>query len=388
MKRPSCLLFPLLLAALSLHAQIELLGPGALQTSRNQQIERADGTGSFLELVITPIPGNPGFSTADVWTSKRDAGKYTRTRLNSQQLAIGDVVRIAREYYDFPFTNFSAGNAALAENRIAILSGTTDFSVRLFNFTTFALGRAVSVPALARTVAIRPGADEAWTLHSSAVGQIAIIDTRNERLANNIQLNLPAQSIPLGLWFSNSGRTAYVLVRNPDSQTSDRGQIQVFDAVTRQRRAAVTLGTTIPSGGLLSPDGSTLHVFGTSPNETGAPQPSLTYFDTFSASASGAAFIAATPDQYTIHPAGLRLYWTQASTSTVEEFDVQARAVVRRYSFPRTSIPTTIDITPTGDVLSVRDSAGQQSLHIDSGTFEVLDTQPLNSSVSLMLVRP
>ena len=39
---------------------IELLGPGSRQAARNQQVDRLDGTGQFIELTIFPAPGVNG----------------------------------------------------------------------------------------------------------------------------------------------------------------------------------------------------------------------------------------------------------------------------------------------------------------------------------------
>ena len=47
---------------------IELLGPGSRQAARNQQVDRLDGTGQFIELTIFPAPGVNGFSRVQVWT--------------------------------------------------------------------------------------------------------------------------------------------------------------------------------------------------------------------------------------------------------------------------------------------------------------------------------
>lgn len=373
----------------SLAGQTELLGPGALVTSRSQQIERGDGTGQYLEVFFNVQLGGPGASNVELWTSKRDAGKYTRVKLSTQQVPIADFVRVAKETYDFPYPLYTGGNAATAENRMVALYGTTDFAVRTVNLVTQAVGRAVSVPGQARTVALRSGADEAWTLHATpGAAQIVIVDLRNERISSNIALNLTGTATPVGLYLSSSGRTAYVLVRNADTQTNDRGTVLAFDAVTRQRKSVTSLGTMVPVGGVLSPDGSTLYVTGTAPNDAGTAQAAVGAYDAASATFSVGGFVTTATDQVVAHPNGLRLYWLQPTTSSVEEYDVQARAVVRRYQFARAVNPVAIDISPTGDVISVRDSAASESHHIDTGTLGLLATIPVGTGVSVMLVRP
>jgi hypothetical protein len=253
-----------LVGAAMLHGGVVgLLGPGGRQASRNQTADRQDGTGHFMELAVFPSPGVSGFSRVQVWTSRREAGKYTRVQLQDKELQIPEPLRIARELYDFPVGNFSSPNAALAENRVAVLCGGTEFTVRYLNPVALTVGRAIAVPALARQIALRPGIGEVWVTHAGNSNQISITDPVSERVVTSIPFRLSPQAVPVGLFFSPSGRTAYAVLRNPDG-INDRGFVFVIDTATRAIRNQTSLGTTVPQSAVLSPDGSTIYVMGTS----------------------------------------------------------------------------------------------------------------------------
>lgn len=367
---------------------VELTGPGGRQASLNQITDRADGTGQFLELAIYPSVGVSGFSKVQLWTSKRDAGKYTRVKLQEKELQIPDASRIARELYEFPYPAVTSQNYALGENRVAILCGTTDLTIRMLNVQALSVGAAISLPALARNIALRPGAGELWATHAGGSNQISVTDLNSPRLAAGIPLRLSPQAVPVALLFSSSGHTAFAVVRNPDS-TTDRGYVFVIDAVARQIRSQVSLGTNVPQTAALAPDGATVYIAGTSLNELNTPEPSIVYFDTasnsFSVAASGLPVVA---DQLSVHPNGTRLYWLATPTATLDEYDVQGRRVVRRIALPRPIQPQGIEITPNGDILFVRDGAGQAALHIDSSSGEILDTQIIPAGPGASLFRP
>ena len=84
----------------------------------------------------------------------------------------------------------------------------------------------------------------------------------------------------------------------------------------------------------------------------------------------------------------LSLYWLAPLTATLDEFDVQARRVLRRIPLPRTIQPQSLEITPNGDILFVRDLAGQFALHVDSSSGEILDTQVIPAGPGVSLFRP
>ncbi len=377
-----------LLAAPAAAGIVELLGPGARPLARNQFRERGDGTGQFVEVAVFPAPGVNGFSRVQVWTSRREAGRYSRLRLEEKELQIPQPLSIAKEVYDFPLASFTNPNAALAENRVAILCGGAEFTLRLLNVQALTVGRAIVLPVLARQIALRPGGSrEIWVTHAGTSNQVSIADPATERVVASIPFRLSPQAVPAGLAMSASGRTAYAVLRNPDSSV-DRGFVFVLDAVTRQVRAQVSLGTTTPQAVVLSPDGATLYIAGTSLNELNTPSPSMTYFDTFTGTASLVATgLPIAPEQVVIHPNGLRLYWTFPSTFGLDEFDVQARRVVRRIALPRLIQPQNLDFTPNGDVLLVRDILGQQAAHMDVETGEVLDTQAIPAGPGVALFR-
>ncbi|MBM3760262.1 MAG: hypothetical protein FJW36_08455 [Acidobacteria bacterium] len=367
---------------------VELLGPSGRRVAQQQQGDRADGTGQFLEVAMYSAPGVNGFSRVQLWTSKREGGRYTRTRLQERELQIPDPRAIARELYDFPFANFANPNAALAENRMAVLCGGAEFTLRFLNLQALTVGRSVVLPALARQIALRPGNGEVWVTHSGSANQISISDPVSERVVGSIPFRLNPQAVPVGLFFSASGRTAYAVVRNPESAT-DRGFVFVIDPATRQIRNQFSLGTTNPSSAVLSPDGAVIYITGTSLNELNTTEPSMTVFDTL----TGASSVAATglpiaADQIVIHPNGQRIYWAFPSTFGLDEYDVQARRVLRRISLPRLIQPQGLEFTPSGDVLIVRDGAGQQALHLDVERGEVLDSQTIPAGPSVAILRP
>ena len=366
---------------------IELLGPGSRQAARNQQVDRLDGTGQFIELTIFPAQGVTGFSRVQVWTSKREAGKYTRLKLQERELQIPDPIRIARDPYDFPFPIFSTANAALTESRIAILCGGAEFTVRLLNMQALTVGRPIALPPLARNIALRPGNGEIWVTHSGTSNQISISDPQTERVVATIPFRLNPQAIPVALFFSNSGRTAYAVVRNPESST-DRGYVFLFDPLTRQQKAQISLGTTTPQSAVLSPDGSTIYIAGASLNDFNTAEPSMSYFDTLSNTTSVAALgLPIIPDQILINPAGTRIFWTFPSTFGLDEYDTQSRRVVRRISLPRLIQPQGLEITPNGDIITLRDALGLSAIHIDAESGEILDTQAIPAGPSITLPR-
>lgn len=366
----------------------ELLGPGSRQASRNQVADRADGTGHFLELAVFPSAGVNGFSKVQLWTSKRITGKYSRIKLQEQELQIPDPSRIAKELYDFPYPAFASQNSATAENRVAILCGTTDFTVRSLSVQSLSVGPAIAVPAQARSISLRPGASEVWVTHAGSVNQISISDLNTARLVGTIPFRLNPQAVPVALLFSNSGRTAYAVVRNPES-TADRGYVFLIDAATRQVRSQLSLGTTVPQSAILGPDGATLYIAGTSLNDLNTAEPSLTYFDTYTNAFSVAAFgLPIVPDQLTIHPNGTRLYWLAPLAAAMDEFDVQSRRVIRRILLPRPIQVQNLEISPTGDILFIRDGGNQVALHLDAESGEILDTQNIPAGPGVALFRP
>ena len=366
---------------------IELLGPGSRQAARNQQVDRLDGTGQFIELAIFPAQGVAGFSRVQVWTSKREAGKYTRLKLQERELQIPDPIRIARDPYDFPFPIFSTANAALAENRVAILCGGTDFTVRLLNVQALTVGRPIALPVLARNIALRPGNGEIWVTHAGTSNQISISDPQTERVVASIPFRLNPQAVPVALFFSNSGRTAYAVVRNPESST-DRGFVFLFDPVTRQQRAQLSLGTTSPQSAVLSPDGATIYIAGASLNDFNTAEPSMSYFDTLTNTSSVVTLgLPIIPEQILINPVGTRIYWNFPSTFGLDEYDTQSRRVLRRIALPRLIQPQGLEFTPNGDIITVRDVLGQSAIHIDAESGEILDTQSIPAGPSITLPR-
>lgn len=375
--------FPLLHAGV-----VELLGPASRQPARNQQVDRADGTGHFLEVAIFPSPGVSGFSRVQLWTSKREAGKYTRVRLQEKELQLPDPQRIARELYEFPLTNYSNPNSAAAENRMAVLCGGVDSTLRFLNLQTLTVGKPVALPAQARQIALRPGNGEAWVTHAGNSNQLSISDPLTERMVASIPLRLNPQAVPVALFFSASGRTVYVVVRNPAS-TTDRGYVFLFDPLTRLQKGQFSLGTTSPVSALLSPDGATIYIAGTSLNDLNTAVPGMTYFDTLTGTSSVAAIgLAIAPEHMALHPNGLRIFWAFPSTFGLDEYDVQARRVIRRIPLTRFIEPQGLEFSPAGDVLIIRDATGLFATHLDPETGEILETQAIPAGPSATVLRP
>jgi WD40 repeat protein len=389
------LLYFVLLSLPLLAGVTELHGPPARQAARNLRTERNDGTSQFLEFSFTPVPNTNGFTRVEVYTGKREAGKFARLKLNERDVQLPNVLRFARELYDFSLPTFQ-GAAALAENRIAVISSapvlnTTEFSLRTINPTSLILGRAITIPANPTGLALRPGSNEAWSIHSGTNNVIAISDLSIERLATTLPLRLLPQDVAVSLQFSPNGRTAYVVVRQAEGQAS-RGSVQVWDCVTRSLRSTVSLGSTQPVSALLSPDGSTLVVSGTWLNAFNTPAPSLSFFNTLSNTAevallgTGGLGSLATAEQMVFHPDGNRLFLL--AVATLDTFDLQARRLVRNTPLPRGSRPNLLDISPYGEVLLLRDSLGLQSALVDTLTLEILDVQPFANGAGFLILRP
>jgi DNA-binding beta-propeller fold protein YncE len=359
---------------------VELLGPAGRTTARSQYRERADGTGQFLEVAIYPAPGVNGFSRVQLWTSRREAGRYSRVRLEERELAIPQPLAMAKQLYEF--------NTAQPENRIAILSGGTDFTLRMLNPRNLSVSRGIPLAAQARQLALRPGnSREVWVSHAGASNQVSIVDPASERTLGAVPFRLNQSAVPAGLGFSPDGRTAYAVVRNPDSAT-DRGFVFVIDATARQLRSQVSLGATSPTAAVMAPDGSTLYIAGSSLNALNTPSPSITNFDTLTATPGLAAIgLPIAAEQLVAHPNGRLLYWAFPSTFGLDEYDVQQRRVVRRINLPRLIQPRDLDLTPGGDILLVRDQLGQQAAHIDTETGETLDTQAIPAGPGVAVVR-
>jgi hypothetical protein len=367
---------------------VELLGPAGRRASRLQQSDRGDGTGQFLELAMFSVAGTSGAARLQIWTSRRDNGQYSRTMLQERELQIPEPLRIAKELYDFPPANFENPNAALAENRVAVLCGGAEFTLRMVSIPSLALGRAISLPAQARQLAIRPGSGEVWVTHAGSQNQVSISDPLRERVVATVPLRLSPQAVPVSLHMSSSGRTAYVVARNPDSAT-DRGFVILIDTVSRQIRSTVSLGTNSPQSAVLSPDGSTIYIAGTSLNDLNVAEPSMVQFDTLTNSASVAALeLGVAAEQIVIHPNGRRIFWWVPRLFALDEYDVQARRIVRRISLTRLTQPMNLEFTPGGDVLILRDSEGQLAAHLDAETGETLDTQAIPAGPGVSLLRP
>jgi WD40 repeat protein len=384
-----CFSLPLLAGVTELH------GPPARQAARNLRTERNDGTSQFLEFSFGPVPSTNGFTRVEVYTGKREAGKFTRLKLNERDVQLPNVVRFARELYDFSLPTFQ-GAAALAENRIVVISSApvlsgTEFTLRTLNASSLTLGRAIVVPANPTGLALRPGSNEAWAIHSGSNNVISISDLSIERLATTLPLRLLPQDVAVSLHFSPNGRTAYIVVRNAEGQAS-RGSVQIWDCVNRTLRSTVALGNTQPVSALLSPDGSNLVISGTSPNDFNVPAPSLSFFNTLSntveiaqISAGGLGSLAST-DQMVFHPDGNRLFLL--SVATLDTFDIQARRIVRNTALPRGSKPNLLDISPYGEALLLRDSLGVQTALVDTLTMETLDVQPFANGAGFLILRP
>ncbi len=373
------------LLLLTLAGVVELLGPGTRPAARNQQTDRADGTGQFVELVLYSAPGTTGASRLQLWTSKHDGTSYSRLRLQEKELAIPDPQRIAKELYDFPIANYSNPNAATAENRAAILSG--DSTVRFLNVAALTIGRAIAIPANARQVALRPGNGELFTSHSGTLAQVSICDPVTERMVGTVPLRITPASVPVAMFFSVSGKTLFVIVRNPDS-TTDRGYVFLIDPATRTQKAQISLGTNSPSSAVLSPDGSTIYIAGTSLNDLNTPEPSMVYFDILTNTASVAALgLTIAPGQIVIHPDGTKIYWTFPTTYGLDEFNIQLRRVTRRINLPRLIVPQNLEFTPIGDILTIRDAQGQLATHLDPESGTILDAQPIPVGPGVTLLR-
>jgi hypothetical protein len=102
----------------------------------------------------------------------------------------------------------------------------------------------------------------------------------------------------------------------------------------------------------------------------------------------GAANLSTTiPSEMFWHPDGTRLYWLQPTTSTIDQYEIGARRVTRRIAVPRTSILQSMDLSPTGDYVIVRDTNGTQSYWLDLETGENLDSTPIPAGPGFLLPR-
>ncbi len=367
---------------------IDLLGPGTRPVSRNQVNERGDGSGNYVEFALSQARSGTGFTTVRTYTTKRDAGKLARLALSERDIQMPfEGVQVARLPYEFAVTSSTP-----SANRVAILAGAPEATVRALQPSTLAAGRPVSVPANARLIGLRPGTEEAWTAHSGSLNQMAIVDLVNERVLTSFQLRINPQAVPVGLAFSANGRTAWVVVRHAESLT-ERGTVLIVDCANRQIVNTVSLGTNVPSTAALSPDGTLLLIAGTSLNDLSAAENSVLGFDTgtnaFTVLTIGAANLSMNqPRAIFWHPDGTRAYSLQPQTGTLEVYEVAARRVTRRIVLPRESgLLDSMDVSQNGDFALVRDVAGANSYLIDLETGETLDAAAIPAGVGFLLPR-
>jgi hypothetical protein len=372
---------------LLLASAIDLLGPGGRPATRNQVNERPDGSGNTIEYAIAPSRFGSGFITVRTYTTLRENGAVKRILLNEREAQVPpENIRVAKLPYQFP-----VNGAQAMPNRIAFLSGATEIAVRTYNPANNAVGRAVAIPLNARLIAQRPNSEEVYVAHSGGGSQISVISTREDRLLANFELRLNPQDGIVGLYFSNDGRRAWLVARNPDS-AAERGKVLVIDCANRSVLNTVSLGTNTPSAAALNPEGNLLLLYGTSINNVGAAEASMLAFDTITNTTAqltlGVADLSATlPAEMYWHPDGTRLFWVQQQNSTIEQYEIGARRVTRRISVPRTSILQSMDISPTGEYAIVRDTNGTLSYWMDLESGEVLDASAIPVGPGFLLPR-
>lgn len=376
-------LLPLLLLASS----VDLLGPGSRPITRQQINERADGSGNLIEFSLAPSRFGSGFLTIRTYTTLRENGVLKRTLLQEREAQVPpENLRVARFPYQFP-----VNGATATPNRLAFLSGATEISVRTYNPANNAVGRAVTIPLNARVIAQRPNSEEVYVAHSGGGSQISVISTREDRLLANFQLRLSPQDAIVNLMFSNDGRLAWLVARNPDS-TTERGKVLVLDCANRQVLNSINLGTNTPSAAALNPENNLLLLYGTSLSSAGVAEASLLAFDTitnttFPLTTGLADLSPVPPTEMFFHPDGTRLYWLQQGTATIDQYDLGARRVTRRIPLPRTSIVQSMDVAPTGDFAIVRDTNGTLSYWIDLESGESLDATAIPAGPGFLLPR-
>ncbi|GAB4365687.1 MAG: hypothetical protein OHK0021_09270 [Bryobacter sp.] len=370
----------------------DLFGPGARPLSRQQLLERPDGTGNVIEYAFFPSRSGTGFTTIRTYTTRREAGQVRRQLLLERDVQMPpENLRVARLPYVFGF-----GQNPPTPNRIAFVSGTNELSVRPFNPTTYAVGRAVLAPANLQAFALRPNSDEAWTLHSGAANQASITNLRTEAAAGQVLLRLANNALPVGIQFTRDGRRAWILVRQPESNT-DRGLVVTVDCENRVVLSTVSLGVHLPTSVALSADESRLLILGTVPGSTvpgsTLPQePSLLAFstlaNTFVSLAAGTTQLPqSVPAQLFLHPDGARAYWLNTATSNIEEFNLGSRQVARRIAVPRNSIQLAMDLSATGEIALVRDASGTLSYLLELGFGTVLDATQIPQGPGFLLPR-
>lgn len=374
-------------ATLLIAASIDLLGPGSRPTTRNQVNERPDGTGNTIEYSIAPSRFGTGFITVRTYTTLRENGAVKRSLLNEREAQVPpENIRVAKLPYQFP-----VNGATAVPNRIAFLSGATELAVRTYNPVNNAVGRAVAIPLNASLIAQRPNSEEVFVAHSGGGSQISVISTREDRLLANFQLLLNPQESIVSLNFSNDGRFAWLVARNPNS-ASERGKVLIIGCATRQVLNTLSLGANTPSAAALNPEGNLLLIQGTSINSSGAPEASMLAFDIITSTTSqltlGLADLSPTlPTEMFWHPDGTRLFWIQQQTSTIEQYEIGARRVTRRIAIPRTSIIQAMDLSPTGEYAIVRDTNGTLSYYLDLETGEVMDSSAIPAGPGFLLPR-
>jgi len=201
--------------------------------------------------------------------------------------------------------------------------------------------------------------NEYWVAQNAA--SIAIANLASQRVTANIGTpSVPASATPVGIVFTNDGTTAFEAFRLSSADASGNlGLLVVFDAVNKAVTSTLAVKNG-PSAFVMSPDGLTAYLMGTSGT--------ITYYDVLSGTAD-LSLSTFTPGQgggypgqgtpVFVHPDGTRMFWNVGVQ--LESFDLNRHRITAQFN---SGLPTTsgvsMSLSQDGSVAILSGGAGDE----------------------------
>jgi hypothetical protein len=203
--------------------------------------------------------------------------------------------------------------------------------------------------------------NEVWAV--SPQQGVFVVNTGNGTLTANIpipSLNV-ANTVPVGIVFTNSGNTALYAVRyyTPDS-AGNNGALLVFD-VASQTLTSTLLLKYAPAALVMAPDGLSAYLL-----SNGGM---ITYYDVFSGTAdlSASTYTPGMNNGYPgsnaqvfIHPDGTRLFWGVGVY--LEVFDLVTRQVTAQFNSGLPTTSASMQMSQDGSTVWFADTLGNLSI--------------------------